>query len=224
VCGLTDQGRRALADLRLAQVIDLRAAHEADAFPDELPDGVAYHLAPAIDVDHAAGGLLDMDMLPRLRGVHSDEDAARYDAMFTALYTTLPFGNAAYQRMFDALDAGGALPMLQHCSAGKDRTGVGCALLLLALGASRQTAIGDYMLSNSFRAEINRGYLSAMERAGLSKTAIDLVERMISTSADLIQGTLDAIDARYASFEDFLQAEYRVDAARLARWRAAHTV
>jgi protein-tyrosine phosphatase len=40
------------------------------------------------------------------------------------------------------------VPILFHCSAGKDRTGIASALLLSALGVDRKDIFDDYMLTN----------------------------------------------------------------------------
>jgi protein-tyrosine phosphatase len=42
------------------------------------------------------------------------------------------------------------LPLLFHCTGGKDRAGTFAALLLLALGVPEETVIYDYGLSNTF--------------------------------------------------------------------------
>jgi len=48
--------------------------------------------------------------------------------------------------------AAGDLPVVEHCTAGKDRTGVFSAILLTALGVPRDTVVQDYMLSQSILA------------------------------------------------------------------------
>ena len=40
--------------------------------------------------------------------------------------------------------------MLWHCSAGKDRVGVGTALLLCALGVPKKTIYEDFMKTNMY--------------------------------------------------------------------------
>ncbi|WP_255624290.1 tyrosine-protein phosphatase [Clostridioides sp. ES-S-0108-01] len=43
------------------------------------------------------------------------------------------------------------LPILNHCTAGKDRTtGVGSAIILMILGVSRENIMKDYLKSNDF--------------------------------------------------------------------------
>mgnify|MGYP000027916901 CR=1 FL=1 len=60
---------------------------------------------------------------------------------------TLVRQDAGSTAMFDAL-AGGQTPLAFHCSAGKDRTGVGAALLLSAPGVPGPLIIEDYVQSD----------------------------------------------------------------------------
>lgn len=67
-------------------------------------------------------------------------------------YRRLPFDLAgAYRQLFTYL-VKGDYPLLFNCSAGKDRTGVGAALILLSLGVSRQEILADYELTNTILA------------------------------------------------------------------------
>jgi protein-tyrosine phosphatase len=43
------------------------------------------------------------------------------------------------------------LPLLFHCSAGRDRTGIGAALLLTVFGVPRQIVIADHLATNRVR-------------------------------------------------------------------------
>jgi protein-tyrosine phosphatase len=52
---------------------------------------------------------------------------------------------ARFLRVFTRADR---LPVLFHCTAGRDRTGVATVLLLEALGVPRETILSDYLLSN----------------------------------------------------------------------------
>ena len=71
------------------------------------------------------------------------------------MYRQMLFGNKAFKELFRALEAG-ETPILFHCSAGKDRTGVAAMLILLALGASDETICADFVQTNVCRkAEID---------------------------------------------------------------------
>jgi protein-tyrosine phosphatase len=66
-----------------------------------------------------------------------------------ALYRALPgWMGQRIGGMFSAI-ANGDVPMIVHCAAGKDRTGIAVALLLRALGVPEQTVIEDYLLTNT---------------------------------------------------------------------------
>jgi protein-tyrosine phosphatase len=53
-----------------------------------------------------------------------------------------------WRAFFDILAEGEVYPLLFHCSAGRDRTGVGAAILLEMLGVSRELIVGDFLVSN----------------------------------------------------------------------------
>ena len=84
----------------------------------------------------------------------SEKAAEEYMA---GLYRNLvmdPFSRQQYRKFFGILLDQKEGAVLWHCSAGKDRVGVGTALLLSALGVPRETILADYMMVNTFTAEV----------------------------------------------------------------------
>lgn len=53
----------------------------------------------------------------------------------------------SYANVFEQLSVASNYPVLYHCAAGKDRSGIVSVLLLLMLGVDRETALSDYHLS-----------------------------------------------------------------------------
>ena len=77
-------------------------------------------------------------------GIASVADA---EAIMEAGFRQLPFQQAeAYAQMFRRL-AGGIVPAVIHCTAGKDRTGGGAALILAVLGVPREAIISDFVMT-----------------------------------------------------------------------------
>jgi len=71
--------------------------------------------------------------------------------------------------MFDRLlTLGTDEAILFHCAAGKDRTGVGAALILYALGVDENVIYQDYELTNLYRKASNEQYIKAMTARGVS--------------------------------------------------------
>lgn len=54
----------------------------------------------------------------------------------------------SYRRTFELLADDDNLPLMYHCAAGKDRTGIMTALLLTLLGVDRETVMADFALSD----------------------------------------------------------------------------
>ena len=129
------------------------------------------------------------------------------------MYRQMLTGNKAFKELFRALEAG-ETPVLFHCSCGKDRTGIGAMLILLALGVSRADALADYMLTNVYRREIIERFLAdkpAAER--------DLLLPVEGVSEPMGAGAIDEILRRYPSYEAYFADEFGLDAARLKALR-----
>lgn len=95
---------------------------------------------------------------------------------------------------------------LVHCTAGKDRTGVAIALLLLAVGADRDAVFEDYAAST---ANLSGTWLEAMRRridaAGVTVTD-QMIELMVGTSVPGLDAALSEVEHRHGSVADYLLA------------------
>ncbi len=132
---MTPSDLRTLASLGIKTQIDLRK-------PEEVQDqgrgpleamGATYHNFAVIP----DGGT---DKLNNLVG-DSGISGKRYLAY-------LDFGTDVWLRMFDIFASDQHHPILLHCTAGKDRTGVSTAFLLSVLGVERGLIEADYTLTN----------------------------------------------------------------------------
>lgn len=63
----------------------------------------------------------------------------------------------SYRQAFELMADPANLPLLCHCAAGKDRTGIMMVLLLTLLGVDRDTVIADYELSELVAGDISTG-------------------------------------------------------------------
>lgn len=141
----TDDDRRQLADLNIKVVADLRRPSEREAEPSFWPemDGVRV-------IESQFGGPAEAPHLRFLREADLTFDSIRQ--FMTDTYRRLPFdkGNQHVFRegvraLADGADEDG---FIVHCAAGKDRTGIFCALVLWELGVDHDTVIDDYLMTN----------------------------------------------------------------------------
>ena len=125
-------------------VMDLRAWFDWKKKPD--PDIGGKRLLHEGKV--SAGGE-KIDFSPR-GFAQSGAEAEKQLARLRDYYIRMPFGNGAYRVMMKAL-LENEVPLLFHCTTGKDRTGIAAMVILYVLGAEDDVILSDYMLSNEYR-------------------------------------------------------------------------
>lgn len=215
-----EEDQKKLETLNLKMVLDLRSNGEVKYAPDPKLTGVkqvqvcAIHYPDGTDVDFSPEGIgnlkKQMEALEKIFGK---------DMAFAQLYIHMPFNNPAFQELFRALEEED-VPILFHCAAGKDRTGIAAMLILLALGADRQTALDDYMLTNVYRRKLIEQQLE--KHAAEIKDNPEMVEFITSqhgVSLRFAEEALNAIEAKYESYEAYFEDQYGLDSTRLQALR-----
>ncbi|MEM6535043.1 MAG: tyrosine-protein phosphatase [Pseudomonadota bacterium] len=143
-------------------------------------------------------------------------------------YIGAPYREAlvdAYTGWFDALLAlnEGAAGVV-NCAAGKDRTGILCALTHMALGVDREAVFADYELTNT--AANVEARLPAMaklfnENSGLDYDA-DVYRPFIGVRPIYLDAALTSIEARSGSVEAYLADTLGVSAAKVDQLRGRY--
>jgi protein-tyrosine phosphatase len=124
----------AFGALGIATVVDLRTITEAEhggRFPTQVWD-VSYHHLPMFDV---------LPDWPADVGDPALYLAERYLEMYAS-------GRETVRATFELLTREASYPLVFHCAAGKDRTGIMAALVLSVLGVADEVIAADYALSH----------------------------------------------------------------------------
>ena len=203
---LTEGDLAYLESLDLKLVCDLRVDYEVERSPDRLPEGAAWLSLPIRGgempevelyktVDNGDFSGLDSDFL-----LHGNR-------LFVREFTPV------YGQMLQRVTAGDDRPALVHCTAGKDRAGLGAAIILLVLGVPLETVFDDYLLSNIYREEWTRRTLgmirqAAADRSGVPPESIDLApaEALFAARRIYLAAALETIDQEYGSLERYIRA------------------
>lgn len=131
-------------------VVDFRTPREQQERPDPVLPGVRRQSLPIVE-ESALGLTQEQDrnrqfetqLLERLSATQGA--AEEYMASLYRMVASSPFSRQQYARFLQLLLQQEKGAVLWHCSAGKDRVGVGTALALTALGVSRKTVMEDYL-------------------------------------------------------------------------------
>ena len=95
--------------------------------------------------------------------------------------------------------------VLYHCTQGKDRTGIASALLLAALGASRETIVADFDATNQVYAKDVKKYSRRVRFWGGKEEEIAVVKAFLGCNTENFVKALDAVEQQYGSLESYLK-------------------
>lgn len=220
---LSDEDLDRLQALNIKTVVDLRSPLEVEMFgEDRLPAG-AKLLALRIEPGNWGSALFDVvktgdtSQIPDNVLVHTSRSIIR-DA------------TDQIAALFEALCDPSNLPLVFHCSAGKDRTGIAAAVILMALGVSEDLAKMDYLKSNDYLSADNKQQLAGIRRMIAARLDIDPAAVDMSNFKQLFyqepayfEAALDEINQQYGSFANYLKEGLGVDETRIKELRKQFT-
>ncbi len=129
-------------------------------------------------------------------------------------YNWLPLAVPQYSRVFLSI-AAGDVPVLFHCFAGKDRTGMMAGLLLSLLGVPRETILSDYMLTNEIPDEKLPVIAKGMQRRG-DNFDLATVRSTSQVTRGQMEATFASIDKKYGSVITYLEKEIGLSAEEIS--------
>lgn len=213
----------------LGTVVDFRTATERSQKPDPEIEGVINIFNPILDEETVGitfgekeeTGKTKPDALAGMLE-HAAALGDRPQVYIDQLYEDLvlnDYASAQYGRFFDILLEADERAVLWHCTAGKDRVGVGTALLLTALGVDRGTVVRDFVKTNDFVME------SALKTAEMVREKMkddrlaDCVKVLLSVSEDYICHAFDAMERVCGTAEAYLEERIGLDSRKLEALR-----
>ena len=182
-----------LQNLGIKTIIDLRSPQERRSMPDTVFHGVANLHIPLFRSDPF---MYRHIMFQRHKLGQRLED----------IYTTWVIDGSAKElgHILQIISDPDNLPLLFHCTAGKDRTGITAAILLLALGVSETTTIADYTLSNAAADRFMADYQQSLSLVRFLGIKQEHFYPIIATPPQMMIFTINHIKRKYGSILNYL--------------------
>lgn len=199
----TDGDLKRFASLGIRTVCDLRAEPERLRWPNRLP---AQDPPTTLALGFTPHGTLDTWAAIN-RGEITPQGVSDYMRKHYRAFADLHVEHFA--AAFLALLQPGAIPALIHCASGKDRTGFGAAMILLALGVSRADILEDYAVSDRHRRSLSHLFHDQVDPLAY--------EAVAAARTFYLESALEQVD-RYPGGEDrYLAERLGMDAPRRQR-------
>ena len=214
----SDHDREIVESFGLKLILDLRSVAESEAAPD--PSGFSKSIVRRSAICYP-GTEEEVEFSPESREkiaqiletykVQHQVAAKDKNAGIGLFYQSAMFGNRAWERLVQALK-NEEVPLMFHCVAGKDRTGLASALILLLLGADRETVMADFLFSNVCRyASIEKQQKNLLKKGYTDgQKAWEDAIAQIGVKSMWLEGALDAVESRYSSWEEYFAEEFQI--------------
>lgn len=221
---LTENDLEFLAGIPLRTIVDLRTDGEIGRRPNKIPSSVRKTPICTLDtprvlvsIANLHEDLVSAPVSEKVRAMLDNLDdnlgrlpAERLRDIVVGLYgkmTTEPDFIAVYRKIFDLLSDDESVPLLFHCMAGKDRTGIVAALILSALDVDEDTILEDYLLSN----------IVAKERYAKPLAANEILRYLYKAYPEFLRASFEKIRNDHGTVRRYLEETLRVDTEKLKR-------
>ena len=200
---LNEKEREYIDTLGIKSIVDLRSQMETLADPDPYFAGVEYLQYSAVVSQYGE----QIDFSPA--GMRSTGLAGRQQyARLLEYYRKIPFDNEALKIFFKAIKEN-RTPVIFHCFSGKDRTGVAAMMLLKLLGASDETILADYLLSNDYCKEaLTREFTLSKDLLAEDPASRVLLQMMEGVDESIGKAVLAEFNRRYPAAETYFYEQY----------------
>lgn len=199
-------------DLAIKKIFDFRRPSEIENRPDSKIAQATYENINLLSTPAQAN--------PSLKNMVVNPQMENY--MFK-VYAELVLSSSAQEGFHNFLLEALSLhkPLLFHCFAGKDRTGLAAALLLKIAGVADDDIFDDYLKTNQARQKANQEILNHFADK-LSSQKLKELEISLSVKADYLKYAFAQIKENFGNFDNYLISGLSLPADYQAKFLAAY--
>lgn len=203
--GLTEEDMKLLDTLQIRYVFDYRRDSEAVGKPTPTIRNAQYSRVSVMSDDNITTHMTSSDL----------KEGREYYRKFTEenffkIYSEMPIGNPSFKRLMTLLKSPKQnLPLVHHCTGGRDRTGVGAMIILLTLGVPYETVIEDFLQSNIALENYHNKIFKKAARF-LQDEELHQFKNAFLLKRDYLDKAMDTIIHTYGDFDTYIYKEFEI--------------
>jgi protein-tyrosine phosphatase len=195
---LSDADLERIEQLAPGLIVDLRTERERQRGADRTPPAARRAVADVYaDADQSSGS-------DPFAAIATADDAVALLMTANRRFVSLESARRGYGLLLRGV-AESSDPVVYHCTAGKDRTGWGTAVLLTILGVPRETVMKDYLSSNVYLIEKNRA------RAARMGADAERLDPVFWVRPEYLESAFSEVESDYGSFTRYLREGLGLD-------------
>jgi protein-tyrosine phosphatase len=202
---LSPEDTAILEDVGLRTIVDFRSDREILKRPDAPNAGLKNYLHFPIE-DAAREKAMQL---------FNERNADGLKNLLVEDYRRMVTDHAdAFRDFFSAIENPDNLPLVFHCAAGKDRTGLAAWFLLAALDVPGEVIREEYLATNVFSKSFADKIVKKTSENGFNG---EIIRPLLEVRDEYINAALEVIEERYGGMNRFLEVDLQVNAEKLKK-------
>ncbi len=200
----TDADLEKFSALKIKTICDLRSERERQVEPDRFPNAVPttflnIPMRPIVDYHARSWGRLFSLMFGKERKM--DYIAESYQAYREYATGYLPQLKALFERISNPDN----LPLLIHCSAGKDRTGVVSSLIQQILGVPFELTMDDYLKTNDNLGVYTAEIVKKLKKLAYFGVPWEMYMPLFDARSDFLNAAFTQIKDEFGALDEWMR-------------------
>ena len=211
-------------ELGVVHIIDLRSPSELEEKPDVVPEGIKYSYFPSL-TNEQNPSINKHNRTSELKRIMKTEGGAiAYLSNIYRLLISQELSIKSHRNVLLSLLEQEEGAIYWHCTQGKDRTGVAAAVILMALGVSREDIIQEYVnekRSLIFRNNILTTLVGIVLFNRKAKTSLSV---LMNAKRPCIEAAFDEMEKIYGDGETYIREALGITDEQIEKLRSMYLV
>lgn len=204
LANISDDDMLQLSELGIRTICDLRSSREKRDQPGTIPDnwgGKYFHIPINGGMQPESGYISQLYSL-----LFGEARKLNFkDVAIQAYRKYVTDFHAEISEIIKLTSVGENLPILIHCTAGKDRTGFACSLIQLLLEVPFELVMQDYLRTNNHLHEFREGILKKLKLLFLIGVPKQKFIPLFEARSEYLGAAYDQIRHDYGTVDDYFR-------------------